>query len=388
MHLLLTVPPIAKMFYHIGVALIFFLYIIYRWLSRPLNRIRRLGDVGLYFNDSRLKGTRSDVQIERARRLRAIGDIPPVYPNGWFCIAESDQIQPKEVRGIVVFASFNVGGRVVDDNCVQCPFHGWIFSGESGKCTRIPYNTQTIPEQAKVSVWPVVERNRHVYVWCVPEIEEVASGEWAYKGRTEHEIQCHVQDLPENGSDLAHLNYLHLAGVNKGNYNAPSNSQHIWDGRWEPQPEPNRHIAIMYLDQVMTVMKMRIPLTSSSLRAKQIGPGIVHMMFDFAWLGRGVVMHHFRVLSIFLWRLATCLRHITLPRYFFLKLLSIAALLQFERDIFIWNNKRYVRPPILVKNDGPIGKHRRWYSQFYSENSPKLNKDGTLTNQPKSVLDW
>lgn len=51
----------------------------------------------------------------------------------------------------------------------------------------------------------------------MPEIEEVTSGEWIYKGRTEHEIQCHVQDLPENGSDLAHLNYLHLAGVNKGN---------------------------------------------------------------------------------------------------------------------------------------------------------------------------
>lgn len=46
--------------------------------------------------------------------------------------------------------------------------------------------------------------------------------------------------------------------------------RHVWDGRWEPQPEPNQHISIMYLDQVMTVMKMRIPLTSSSLRAKQV----------------------------------------------------------------------------------------------------------------------
>lgn len=35
-------------------------------------------------------------------------------------------------------ANLGVGGRVVDNNCIQCPFHGWIFSGESGKCTRIP----------------------------------------------------------------------------------------------------------------------------------------------------------------------------------------------------------------------------------------------------------
>lgn len=42
--------------------------------------------------------------------------------------------------------------QVVDDNCVQCPFHGWVFSAETGKCTRIPYDNGTIPEQAKVSI--------------------------------------------------------------------------------------------------------------------------------------------------------------------------------------------------------------------------------------------
>ncbi|KHN86535.1 3-ketosteroid-9-alpha-monooxygenase oxygenase subunit [Toxocara canis] len=303
-------------------------------------------------------------------------------------------------------ASFSVGGRVVDDNsvsCLQCPFHGWIFSGETGKCTRIPYNIQSIPEQAKVSVWPVVERNRHIYVWfhCdgkepnweVPEIEEVENGEWPYQGRTEHEILCHIQDLPENGSDIAHLNYLHLAGVNKGNDITKIKMEiedplirHVWDGRWEPQPEPNEHIAIMYLEQVMTIMKMRIPLTSSNLCAKQIGPGIVQMMFDFGWLGKGVVMHHVTPEEPMFQR-ARFVMYATLPKLF-AKFFLISEANHFERDIFVWTNKRYVRPPVLVKNDGPIGRHRRWYSQFYSENSPKLNRDGTLTNQPKSIFDW
>ncbi|VDK43866.1 unnamed protein product [Anisakis simplex] len=409
----------------IGIVLV---YSVYRWLVRPLNRVRHFGDVGFYFGDPEMKGRYRAMQLERARRLRSIGDIPPVYPNGWFCIAESHEIKPKQVKAIVAFgeqltlirseagkvylidsycphlgANFSVGGRVVNDNCVQCPFHGWIFSGETGKCTSIPYTTQSIPEQAKVSIWPVVERNRHIYVWynCdgkepdwdVPEIEGVESGEWSYKGRTEHEIMCHIQDLPENGADIAHLNYLHLAGVLRGNDITKIEMEvkepiirHIWDGKWEPQPEPNQHIAIMYLNQVMTFMKTEIPLTRSNLQAKQIGPGIVQMMFDFGWLGRGVVLHHVTPEEPMFQR-ARFVMYATLPKVF-AKFFLISEANHFERDIYIWNNKRYVRPPMLVRNDGPIGKHRRWYNQFYSENSPKLNKDGTLSNQPKSVFDW
>ncbi len=63
-------------------------------------------------------------------------------------------------------ANLAVGGRVVDNNCVQCPFHGWIFSAETGKCTRIPYDEgSSIPDQARIAVWPVVERNHIIYAW-------------------------------------------------------------------------------------------------------------------------------------------------------------------------------------------------------------------------------
>lgn len=49
-----------------------------------------------------------------------------------------------------------------------------------------------------------------------------------------------------------------------------------------------------------------------------------------------------------------------------------SLLWQFERDVMIWNNKKYISKPLLVKEDSAIQKHRRWYSQFYSENSPRL----------------
>ena len=35
-------------------------------------------------------------------------------------------------------ANLAAGGRVFG-NCLECPFHGWRFRGEDGKCTSIPY---------------------------------------------------------------------------------------------------------------------------------------------------------------------------------------------------------------------------------------------------------
>lgn len=41
--------------------------------------------------------------MERLIKLRRVGDLPPIYPNGWYCIAESDQIKPGEIKEITVF---------------------------------------------------------------------------------------------------------------------------------------------------------------------------------------------------------------------------------------------------------------------------------------------
>lgn len=32
------------------------------------------------------------------RKLRKIGDLPPVFPNGWFAILESSEIKPSQVK--------------------------------------------------------------------------------------------------------------------------------------------------------------------------------------------------------------------------------------------------------------------------------------------------
>ena len=39
------------------------------------------------------------------RRLKKQGDIPPIYPNGWFAILESDDLKAEHVRAVNVLGT-------------------------------------------------------------------------------------------------------------------------------------------------------------------------------------------------------------------------------------------------------------------------------------------
>lgn len=91
----------------------------YYFLFRPLNRIRVISFSSLYsrvarslfsqdmcetgYSDhakwDRYGRTRRQLANE-ARRLKKLGDVPPVFPNGWFAICESDEIKPGESKAV------------------------------------------------------------------------------------------------------------------------------------------------------------------------------------------------------------------------------------------------------------------------------------------------
>jgi cholesterol 7-desaturase len=31
-------------------------------------------------------------------------------------------------------ANMGIGGKVVNNDCIECPFHGWLYDGKTGKC--------------------------------------------------------------------------------------------------------------------------------------------------------------------------------------------------------------------------------------------------------------
>lgn len=98
--------------------------------------------------------------------MRKIGSkLPPPFPNGWFSLLESREIKPgsaisldclgenfvifrsKETKKIFILDAYcphmgaNLGvGGIVKGECIECPFHEWKFSGETGQCVNIPYS--------------------------------------------------------------------------------------------------------------------------------------------------------------------------------------------------------------------------------------------------------
>ncbi|ESO85922.1 hypothetical protein LOTGIDRAFT_130105 [Lottia gigantea] len=393
------------------------LWKLYCLLFVPLNRVRKLSDVG-YLTDP---GFSKRETANNVRKRRKIGDIPPVYPNGWFGLCESFQIEKKDVKYIEVLglnlavfrgengeafavdaycphmgANMAAGGRVEGSELV-CPFHAWKFRGDDGVCSHIPY-CEKVPSVAKVKSWPVMEVNGWIYLWFHAEgidpswfpytIEGIADGSWKYGGRTEHYVNSHIEEIPQNGADVVHLEHVHSpllgAGVDLRYMWSKfwGFGHHVWNAQWSAESSPNEHIGVMKLGHSIKCFGDNLSIIDMEVIAKQIGPGIVYMEFSSA-LCTGVYIQSLTPVEPMLqkmvhniyvnWTVPMCIA----------KFYLLAEAIQVERDIMIWNNKKYESKPLLVKSaeDGLVARHRRWYQQFYSENSPKFTFQ-------KNDLEW
>ena len=73
-------------------------YYAYHVLWAPMDRTLLLGEAG-YIADGKM--SRKDA-VNLARRQRAVGDCPPVYPNGWFSVLETRDLSPGQVQNVNV----------------------------------------------------------------------------------------------------------------------------------------------------------------------------------------------------------------------------------------------------------------------------------------------
>lgn len=67
---------------------------LYRLLLCPLELLRAPDDVGYIAGDGRSRARAAN----EARRRRRTGDLPPVYPNGWFRALDSHMLRRGEVK--------------------------------------------------------------------------------------------------------------------------------------------------------------------------------------------------------------------------------------------------------------------------------------------------
>lgn len=90
--------------------------------------------------------------------------------------------------------------------------------------------------------------------WQPQPVAQVEDGSWSFVGRNEFLVSCHIQEIPENGADVAHLNAVHGPGI--GGRALTALSRHLWNAEWSPGPQ---HIATLRLTHQLDLFgKLRL----------------------------------------------------------------------------------------------------------------------------------
>ncbi|KPM07074.1 Rieske domain-containing protein [Sarcoptes scabiei] len=339
--------------------------------------------------------------------------LPPYFPNGWIPLLESRQIKTNQMVSLICFGKELIVARGSDDkiyifdaycphlganlaiggtlekrcrqDCIRCPFHAWSFRLSDGMCVDVPYESS--PPNARIKIWNSIESNNIIFVWyhandsepewSIDPIDEIITKKWTYKGRTEH------LEIPENGADVTHLNQIHSSAFYLGsNINLSDRDrwyskiiEHSWAADWTPCSAPKQHTSKLEILHETKFFGMR--LFRMKLDVTLIGPAYVELRFRcFSFFGEidGIILQQVKPIQ----PMRNSIVHSfyldsSLKSYLFSKFLLFSEAKMLERDVRIWNRKAFLRKPFIAKSERCLAKYRRWFHQFYSNQSKTLN---------------
>jgi len=313
-------------------------------------------------------------------------DIP--FPFGWFPALLSSELKLGQVKPLRYFgrdlvawrghdgmarmldahcrhlgAHMGYGGRV-SGNHLDCPFHAWRYDGE-GVVHEIPYAEQ-IPQSLRKPCerqWPVVEANRLIWFWFHPlgeapmwEVEvfpETSDPRWTDYDIFEWRVFGSLQNMAENAVDVAHFQFVH------GTATFPT-SEMIWDGF--------RRTSI--IEAGLDTPGGRKPIR---IEARMNGPG--QTATRFSGVAETLLVAAVTPVEKDEVRVRFCF---TQPKEQADPLAQMVAqgfihevCRQLDQDKVIWDRQRYLPRPIICDGDGPILRFRKYYSQFYVDETPE-----------------
>lgn len=161
----------------------------------------------------------------------------------WWPVAQVDEIErrPQEGhlatlldRSLVVYRGESGKFYVADDRCphrgaslalgcvshdaIACPYHGWQWDGESGRCGRIPAlgrDQSRIPASAQLKTYRAVTHWGLVWTCLdddageeLPDFPELEGQDWAM-ATCMHEQNTNLLFSMENFRDVAHFPFVH-----------------------------------------------------------------------------------------------------------------------------------------------------------------------------------
>ena len=334
-------------------------------------------------NDVISKGTRmimSEESVDFSTAHPEVYRFPfPAYPNGWFPVALSHEIDVGTVKAVhrlgqdmVVYRAQSGSAHVVSAYCphlgahlghggtvqgedLQCPFHHWRF-GPDGRCTGAA-GTKQIPRQG-LTAYPCRERNGAIFVWHdakgrdpwweVPEIPEASSPDYRLVMGKVYEFPSHPQEAFENQPDTLHFRALHG-----------------WDDvgmRWDC--DMKKHTVELEISIPRSVDDRDATRGIDKILTTSVGPSCNYTIVSGEV--RGLAVLNF---------CPTRAGQVYNPVYFFVHrdvsnenaaVWAQGYLREYEKDVIVWETKRYISNPPLTNADGEIWKMRKWYEKWYS----------------------
>lgn len=313
------------------------------------------------------------------------------FPRGWFMIADASEVtqKPQGIRffgqdmviyrgesgRVVVMDAYcpHMGthfaknetsyvvldGKHVEGDSIRCPYHGWKF-GPDGKCEEIPYSPAPIPKSACVQSWPIKEVAGCVFIWHdeegndpdydVPSFPEWDDPAWV-NWKIDHLgiLNCHPQEIIDNITDKAHLEPIH----------GSSDMQHfenVFDAHTVRQKLAAGHKTLS--DDILINDTW------------YTGPGILISKMEGFYESVMLICHTpVEDGSVMAWHallvksandVATD-EDVAMAREY-----QEGSRLAFMQDYEVWVNKRPCLQILQIPGDGPFGKARTWYKQFFN----------------------
>ena len=302
-------------------------------------------------------------------------------PNGWFCVAWSKDLVPGDVqpihyfgRDLVLFRTREGHARVLDAHCphlgahighggrvvgetVRCPFHGWQYDGESGACAKIPY-CDKIPPKARMRAWPVLERNRMIFVWHhaeseppawdIPVVPELQDPAWTDPRYFELNVPVHMQDMAENNCDPVHFEFVH------GMVETPAGDIEFGeDGRFfRISNTAERETPMGTFTTELERDSWQLGVTT--VRTKGIPEAGLMMFSSTSPIDSGNTCSR--------WVFTVTRNLVDIAGEDWIEAMSTGVL----QDMKIWTNKVYRPAPVFCEEDTYLIHFRRWARQFYS----------------------
>ncbi|AGH50596.1 MULTISPECIES: Rieske 2Fe-2S domain-containing protein [Sphingomonadales] len=317
------------------------------------------------------------------------------FPRGWFMVADADELEGTKPLAVRYFGRDMVlyrgesgalhmvdaycphmgahlarnttsyvirDGKQVEGDSIRCPYHGWRF-GPDGRCNQIPYSPQKVPGAAKLESWLVKERAGCIWMWWdpeggepeydLPEFAEYGAPHWVnWKMDRLGLLNSHPVEIVDNMADRAHFEPIHGTQdviLFENDFEDHKVVQRMSSGHRTLSAEGGEPLFTdtWYTGPGILISQMAGQFPSIILITHTpVDDGVVKVWHGLLVKVAGAVPSEEEIGMARAYQQASCDA--------------------FSQDFEVWANKRPCFNPMAVLGDGPIGKLRIWYRQFYN----------------------